>query len=284
VVTSPRADDCQPRPEASPENGIVDVGFAAAVFASRNSGTASAADTGTTASLQTLVLESDAVQDFLDRLAHYAADRLSTPRKAVMCGVTLVRDGTNATVAGSNDLAKAMDEVQYNFSDGPCLDAARHHHTNHVPDITDDNARWPEYRAVIAGHGLRSILSVPVPLDVDGSSSCAINMYAETAHAFGEDDVVITERIAAEAGDTVRIAVRTAHLTETAVHPGAAMESRTAIDLAAGIIMAQNRCSRETAVSILEAASSARDLQLHHLAASLIGAITNDPAATHFDH
>jgi hypothetical protein len=290
VVTNPRASDNQPRPETPPKNGILDTAFAAAASASKNSGTvnpadsAGAADTGAIATLQTLVLESDAIQGFLDQLAHYAADRVSTPQQAVMCGVTLVRERTHTTVASSNDLAKAMDEVQYNFGDGPCLDTARHHRTNHLPDIDDENARWPEYRAVIAGHGLRSILSVPVPLDVEGFSSCAINMYAETPHAFNANDVSTAERLAAEAGDAVRIAVRIAHFSDTAAHLKAAMESRTAIDLAAGIVMAQNRCSQATAVTILKAAASARNVKLHDLAATLISSITADTTTTtHFN-
>lgn len=280
MVTNSRASDNQPRSETPPENEIAEVAFAAAASVSENSGTAHTADI---AALQSLVLESDAVQDFLDRLAHYAADRLSTPHQAVMCGVTLVRDRTHTTVASSNDLAKAMDEVQYTFGDGPCLDAARHHHTNHVPDITDENARWPEYRAVIAGHGLRSILSAPVPLDVEGSSSCAINMYAETTHAFTADDVRTTQRLAAEAGDAVRTAVHIAHFSDTATHLRATLKSRTAIDLATGIIMAQNRCSQETAVTILKAASSARNIKLRDLAVNIIERNGGSPDRLRFD-
>jgi hypothetical protein len=289
VVTHPGADSYQPHSQALPGNDILEVASAAASSAGESSSTthpataADTADTGVAAALQTLVLESDAIRDFLDRLAHYAADRLSTPQQAVMCGVTLIRDRNHTTVASNNDLARAMDEVQYNFGDGPCLDAARHHRTNHVPDIDDENARWPEFRAVIAGHGLRSILSVPVPLDVEGSSSCAINMYAETSHAFSAADIETAERLAAEAGEAVRIAVRIAHLSDTAAHLRAALDSRTAIDLAAGIVMAQNRCSQETAVTILIAASSARNLKLHDLAATLISSITADPTTTHFD-
>jgi GAF domain-containing protein len=271
------------RPSAtSPEHDVVDVALAAADSAVAGPRTANAAGRGVTAAVQTLVLETEAVHEFLDRLAHYAADRLSTPEQAVMCGITLVRDRTNATVASSSDRARAMDEVQYSFGDGPCLDAARHRHTNHVPDI-DDEIRWPEYRTVIASHGLRSILSVPVPLDADGSSGCAINVYAETAHAFSATDIETTERLAEEAGDAVRIAVRIAHLSDTAAHLRAAMDSRTSIDLAAGIIMAQNRCSQETAVTILKAASSARNLKLRDLAGAVITSITADPTTTHFD-
>jgi GAF domain-containing protein len=281
-VVTPSHSFAEDDPSAtSPENDVVSVGAAAADMAGRDPDLPDAGR-GVTAAVQNLVLETEAVQEFLDRLAHYAADRLSTPEQAVMCGVTLVRDRMNATVASSSDLARAMDEVQYSFGDGPCLDAARHQHTNHVPDVANET-RWPGYRAVIAGHGLRSILSVPIPLEADGSSGCAINVYAATAHAFSATDIETTEQLAEEAGDAVRIAVRIARLSDTAAHLRAAMDSRTTIDLAAGIIMAQNRCSQETAVTILKAASSARNLKLRDLAGAVITSVTADPTTTHFD-
>jgi hypothetical protein len=287
VVTNPYSSDAQPRTETPPGTHIPDPGIAAAVPAvdgPAGSDAPHGADTGVTAALQTLVLDSEAVHDFLDRLAHYVADHLSTTSRAVFCGITLVRARTGDTVASSSDRAQAMDEIQYTLGDGPCLDAARHHRINHLPDVDDPSAGWPEYRTLIAEHELRSILSVPVPLDPSGDSGCAINVYADSAHAFSDADIESTQRLARETADTVRIAVRIAHLSDTALNLRAAMDSRTTIDLAAGIIMAQNRCSQESAVTILKAASSARNMKLHDLAAAVVTSITAEPTVTHFNN
>jgi hypothetical protein len=251
---------------------------------------------GVAAVAQTLVLDSEAVHNLLDRLAHLIADQLSTTNRTVLCGITLIRARTTITVASSSAHAKAMDEVQYSFGDGPCLDAARNHRTNYVPNVAntpeygtssgvgrDNDGRWLEYRAVIAEHGLRSVLAVPIPLDPAGPSSCAINLYADTAHAFTAADIETTQHLAREAAETVRIAAHIAQLTDTAQDLRAAMDSRTTIDLAAGIIMAQNRCSQEAAVTILKAASSARNIKLRDLATAIIASITAEHPTTHFD-
>jgi hypothetical protein len=49
-----------------------------------------------------------------------------------------------------------------------------------------------------------------------------------------------------------------------------AMNSRMVIDLAAGIIMGQNRCTQDQAISILKIASGARNMKLSAVAAAVI--------------
>lgn len=62
------------------------------------------------------------------------------------------------------------------------------------------------------------------------------------------------------------------------------MKSRTTIDLAAGVIMAQNRCSQATAMGILKNASSARNVKLRDVAATVIASVSSDATViTHFD-
>jgi AmiR/NasT family two-component response regulator len=63
----------------------------------------------------------------------------------------------------------------------------------------------------------------------------------------------------------------------------AAMESRTTIDLAVGVIMGQNRCSQDAAMSILKSASSVRNVKLRDVAASVLQSLGQGPGRTHFD-
>ncbi len=62
------------------------------------------------------------------------------------------------------------------------------------------------------------------------------------------------------------------------------MKSRTAIDIAVGVIMAQNRCSQSAAMAILRTASNSRNIKLRDVAAGVIESVSPDPALrTHFD-
>jgi AmiR/NasT family two-component response regulator len=55
-----------------------------------------------------------------------------------------------------------------------------------------------------------------------------------------------------------------------AAEPEATLETRTAIDVAVGIIMAQNRCSQDEAFELLKAASGACNVKLHVVAAAVV--------------
>lgn len=228
-----------------------------------------------------MVMGSGDVEQFLSGLTRLAVSALSSKSSGeVLCAVTLLRPRVMATVASSSEHAGKMDEIQYNFDDGPCLRAAREGYTVHVRNMPTDD-RFPEYRDAVAGHGLLSALGIPVPLD--GDANAGLDFYSTVADAFDDDAVKAAEEFAREASISLRLAVRMAHLSDTSKHLEAAMASRTNIDLAVGIIMGQNRCSQDEAVKILKSASSARNIKLRDVAASLVASTGQVPAETHFE-
>ncbi|GAA3291401.1 GAF and ANTAR domain-containing protein [Arthrobacter citreus] len=229
--------------------------------------------------LQDMVLETDDVESFLEDLTRLTVDALSSSGNEVFCGVTLLRPNRVGTVASSSPEALRMDEVQYEFDDGPCLQAARTNETVLTGDISLDS-RWEEYTGAISELGLKSILGVPIPLD--GETRCGLNIYAREANAFSDEMVREAEDFARGASKSLRLAVRIAHLDESRENLKAAMSSRTTIDLAAGIIMAQNRCSQDAAVGILRAASSARNMKLRDVAAAVVASVGEKAPKTHF--
>ncbi|MBG6225313.1 putative methionine-R-sulfoxide reductase with GAF domain [Arthrobacter sp. CAN_A2] len=229
--------------------------------------------------LQDMVLDSSDINEFLDGLARLAADTLSTRGAEMMCGVTLLRHGSMGTVASSSEQAKLMDEVQYAFDDGPCIRAARDGQVYRVDDFLEEK-RFGNYTAAIAEHGMRSAIGVPIPLE--GLAAAGLNVYSPQPHAFGDESIAEAVQLATEASKFLRVAVRVAHLTDTGEHLQAAMSSRTTIDVAAGIIMGQNRCSHEAAITILKAASSGRNIKLADIAAAVVTSIGQQLPETHF--
>lgn len=61
------------------------------------------------------------------------------------------------------------------------------------------------------------------------------------------------------------------------------MESRTDIDVAVGIVMAQNRCSQAEAFEILQRASSTRNVKLRVIASEIVQRVSGAAGATHFE-
>lgn len=231
--------------------------------------------------LQDLVLQCDDVEELLDELAAFSAARLSTLGE-VLCGVTLLRHRKATTVAISDVRVLPLDEMQYGFGDGPCMTSIRESSTIHVPDLHDE-ARWPDYAAAAWAQGIGSILSVPLPLE--GEANAALNIYSTRTHAFSGADIEAAETYAGQASKALRLAVRVAQLTDDKKNLTAAMESRTAIDVAIGAIMAQNRCSQESAFRILKIASSTRNVKLRDVETSIVASVSKDPDIfTHFDN
>jgi GAF domain-containing protein len=230
--------------------------------------------------LQDMVLESADVEALLNELATFSASSLSH-NGDLLCGVTLMRHKKPTTVATSDSRIPALDELQYGYGDGPCLAALRAVTTVHVPDLGEER-RWPRYCAAAWAEGIGSILSVPMLLE--GEANAGLNLYSTRTHAFSGADIEKAEAYAEQASKALRLAVRVAHLADDRKHLILAMESRTTIDIAVGAIMAQNRCSQESAMKILRIASSSRNIKLRDVAASIVAAVAQDPnVLTHFD-
>jgi GAF domain-containing protein len=230
--------------------------------------------------LHDLLLDSVDIRGFLDELVVTTAGSLTGPAGEAWCAVLLLRSKRPATVASSDPRAQALDEVQYDFGEGPCLTAAREGRLVYLKDTLAES-RWPAYRTAAADVGVRSALGVP--LDLAGDAAAALNVYSDRPDAFDADTMEIVQRHALAMSTTLRLAVRLARHQEVEADLRAVLTSRTSIDLAAGILMGRHHCSQQQAVEMLRSASNRRNVKLRDLAAELVRSVGNGEAATHFD-
>ena len=98
-----------------------------------------------------------------------------------------------------------------------------------------------------------------------------------------EEIIREADRFALIAGRAVRLAVRVGTAEAAADDLTAAMTSRTAINLACGIIMGQNRCSQADAMAILMKVSSHRNQKLRDVAEEIVLKVSGEEPATYFD-
>ena len=236
---------------------------------------------GIASRLQDMVLETSDAEEFFQELAVFSASLLSPPEAKVHCNVTVVRRKKPVTVACSDERARVMDELQYAYGDGPCLTAMRTGITTYVPHVSIEH-RWPEYIQAVAKKGVQSILGVP--LQLEGDSTAALNIYSSRPHGITGEDIARAELFAEQSAKTLRLELRLARLQDAKDNLEAAMKNRTAIDVAVGVIMAQNRCSQDAAITILRKASNSRNMKLHDLAAGVIESVyPRAPLVTYFD-
>lgn len=234
----------------------------------------------TTEQVQNLILESADFEQFLNELARFSAHQMAGDGDDALCGITLLRDRKAATIGWSSDSAREVDEIQYSLSQGPCLTAAEEGREVNVPDLFDENRWGPDYANAVAAHGLRSVLSLP--FNLQGEARAALNLYSDAPRKFDERAAAKARGYTREISQALRLAVRFSLHTDNAANLRATLESRTTIDIAVGIVMAQNRCSQDTAVRILTEASSNSNTKLRDIAKSLVESVGGSGTRTHY--
>lgn len=223
------------------------------------------------AELQQLLLATEDITDFLQRIAVLTVSVLPDE---MSCGITLRRDHGAFTVASSDDRAGKLDEIQYGYDEGPCLQTLATGVKVLVDDLAQDD-RFGEYKMPALGHGIRSSLSLP--LRGDGEVIGALNIYAATPGVFGTEEQRVAGQFADEASLTLALALRMAERAEMSAHLQNALTSRSAIDQALGIIMGQNRCTADEAFEVLRTASQNRNVKLRDIAADIVTAVSGRP-------
>ncbi|MFI6868940.1 GAF and ANTAR domain-containing protein [Nocardia sp. NPDC050406] len=241
---------------------------------------------------------SDSVEAFAAGLAELTAVVLSTPtvEQALhdtvaitakilpgkpMVAVTLHIDEDPVTIASSGPHAQVIDELQHSHGLGPCLQAIESGRTVTSPDLIEEH-RWGGYPSRMLAEGIRCVLSEP--LLVRDATVGSLNVYSVQPQAFSERDkqsIVVTAAHAAVLLDAVTRMRRQAELTEQLQ---AALASRTVIDQALGIVMAQRKCGVDAAFEALRQASQRRNVKVAAVAADLIRVTTGaEPGTTHFN-
>ena len=220
----------------------------------------------TSEQLQDLLLESPGFTEFLLGLTTISASLLGG-REPMLCAITVERDGSPATVASSTDVARALDEKQYAFDDGPCLTALRHQHLVLIEDLQTAE-RWERYAREIAGEHVRSVLAVPIQTDT--SSRAALNCYALSLDAFDQATVTAVQEYAAVISKTLRLALRLHGADPYPEHLRSALRSRAIVDAAVSLIMLHNRCGRDRAMELLQIAARDSNRRLHEISTDIL--------------
>lgn len=215
-----------------------------------------------------LLLSTNSFTELMQQVAELA---VRTVEPAVTCGITLAEQGRVFTVAAADQLASQLDEQQYELGDGPCLEAL---HSGEVVDAGDLGAesRWEHYPTIAMGYGILAVYSVP--LIVAGKPVGVLNLYAGTPNAFGPLERQLAALLAAQAAIAATAALR--HFDEVTLSDQLriALSSRSVIDQAIGIVIAQQRGTPEQAFAALRTISQRRNIKLRVVAAELVKTIS----------
>jgi hypothetical protein len=170
-------------------------------------------------------------------------------------------DGTLDTVGQTDDVLLVVDAAQYQLQEGPCYLAAED--TVHVtsPDIGNDE-RFPRYGEVAVAAGVRA--QAGLRLFETPKTRGALNLYSDKVGTFA--DLTTTEELFTHhAATAISYAREVTNLKE-------AVNTRTSIGQAVGIVMERYELTDHRAFAFLLRMSQHRNVKLRLIAQEIVAA------------
>lgn len=214
--------------------------------------------------LAELVLGDSTFAETLDRVNDLA---LTVVTGADMVGITVVSEGRARTAVFSDPTAHEIDQAQYDSGEGPCLEAFETQRVTTIESTTEPG-KWPEFRRVAAEHGVLSTFSVP--LAVGENRLGAMNFYARRERAFDDDAVAGAYTFARQAAVVLGNAQSFYLAQDLNERLADAMEARSVIEQAKGILMGSQGCDADTAFELLVQASQRENTKLRDIAQRIV--------------
>ena len=168
------------------------------------------------------------------------------------------------TVSASDELAAHLDELQFDFDEGPCWDAVATGAPVSEPELAQVGSRWPNFGPAAAESGVASIYAFP--LKVGAVSVGAIDLYSRTPL----DLTAADRRRALGMSDVIARRVLINALHGAAPEEDIGMHSRRIIHQATGMVLAQLDVSADDAIVIIQSHAYGGGRSMKDLARGII--------------
>ena len=204
------------------------------------------------------LVESSTVADTIEQITQFAAEAFETP----YVGTTLIRKGGRRfqTAGPTHPSVKEADELQDRLGEGPCVDAATEVRTV-VSNALATDPRWPTWAPRTAELGLRSVLSSEIHSSTGRIG--ALNVYGGGPRTFTPEDIELAQVLSAHAGVALRVSEKVEGLTT-------ALDSRTTIGQAQGIVMNEFGLDADRAFAVMKRISQDRNIRLVTIAEQIV--------------
>jgi GAF domain-containing protein len=199
-----------------------------------------------------------------DLLQHVVDAAVAAIGGCTYAGVSTDRDGRPNSPIVSDPAVLAIDSLQYSIANGPCLEAMRGPEVFiDAPDLEHD-PRFKTFGAEAAKHDCQAVLAHR--LYVDGRTLGSLNLYADRAGAYTDDDrrrTIVLAGLVSLALNAMRMEFEGKGLRE-------ALRSRDVIGQAKGILMEREQLSEYEAFEVLRQMSMTQNRRVRDLAQSIV--------------
>ncbi|NUS36660.1 MAG: ANTAR domain-containing protein [Pseudarthrobacter sp.] len=251
--------------------------------------------TGTPPILIDLVTGAETLDASLDLLSAAALDHVAgTAGSDVGCGVVLRQHKRSPAVTGTSDQVVTLLHWEQETAEGPVVDVLSGAHPVAVLQRNGD-FRWQQYSSQLQVAGFGSALAIRLRLDTGlggaagsapasdpGQATAALAFFAQDEKAFPLQVIAEARSFAILAARSLQMAIDMHTARSLATDLRSALDSRTSINVACGVIMAQNRCSYQEAFAILAKASSHRNVKVRQVAEDILAGLPEGVPNPHF--
>ena len=171
-------------------------------------------------------------------------------------GLTVFKGRRFTSVAASEPIVEDADRLQYELGEGPCVEAAWEQDTFVSNDLALD-PRWPTWGPKAAALGLGGLMATR--MSVGDKVLGALNLYAERPRRFTSDDRAFAHIFATHA-TAMLLATREIQNLRLA------LDARTLIGQAQGILMERFGLDESKAFSVLRRYSQESNVKLRDVA------------------
>ena len=175
------------------------------------------------------------------------------------------RDGTLSSYALTDDVLGDLDEQQFKLQEGPCYQGVEEVPFAMCNDLASDE-RYPSYGPIAAKMGIRS--QAGVRLFENKRSIGSLNLYSRQVGALA-DVHTLSQLFSNQAAVALAYSIEVQTLRE-------AIQTRTRIGQAIGIVMERYKIPEQQAFAFLTRLSQNRNVKLRHIADEIIQA-NNQP-------
>lgn len=219
--------------------------------------------------------EAQSMQRLADAAAHWIS---STAGTAIECAAVLYRQRSCTATAGSTPDAAAIATSEDEHGDGPTgMGSALA-----IPTVINQaGSRWQAYRKRLLDCGFGAALAVP--LELQPGSTGALVFLGPVNNGFNARVIDESAWFGQVASQSLKLALEVHGVIRAGDNLKQVLESRTSIDVACGVLMAQNRCSYAEAFSKLAGTSRNRNLKVRSVADSILKAMPSGAPGTRFE-
>ena len=183
-------------------------------------------------------------------------------------GVSLAGGNTIRFATAPDEVTAAVERLQEDLQEGPCLDAHRGGEPVLVADLRDDPDHWPGFARRAIALGVVAVAAIPMRLD--DTRLGTLNLYTTSRRDWSDDDVTAAQVLADMATGYITHASELDRSRRAAEQLQEALSSRVVIEQAKGMLAAERHISVDQAFGMIRCHARNRGASLRAVATAIV--------------